>query len=85
MAAAAWAFMYWWVILGTLFAIVMACIEKRDDARRRANAALEERARQDRAARTVQLLKALEAKVRNLDTPCTCSRCARLPVDQRGH
>jgi hypothetical protein len=84
-AAALTAFAIWWASIGSLGAVILFLIERRDAARqRRMLATLEERARQARATLAARLA-AFDADARNLDTPCTCSRCARLPVDQRGH
>jgi hypothetical protein len=43
--------------------------------------------RKVRKAESTRLLVAQVAArdMYDLDTPCTCTRCARLPVEQRGH
>jgi len=84
-AAAVLSFAIWWAILGSIGAVILFLSERRDDARqRRMLATLEARERQAQAALAARLA-AFDADARNLDTPCTCSRCARVPVDQRGH
>lgn len=82
-AAAVLSFAIWWAVLGSIGAVYLVWRERRDDARlRRLRAEQAESARQARAAAGWDYLNLID---RDLTTPCTCTRCARLPVEQRGH